>query len=318
MNNIINRIKEARPRLSQSSLDLYVRNLKKLNNNKVPRSLTYLNNFDKVMNLINTEMKSDAVRKTALTSIVVALKSSKRPKKDLINQYSNNMMKLVEANDIKQRQQVRTPKQEQNWLSLDEIKNIANKLFNDIKEKGIDKKDTLTISGYKLFQEYLLLRLYIEYPVRNDLSLYRIHENQQRDENKNYLIEMNNGDYVIELNKYKTSKTFGQKRYILSKGLKKLLKIFFKHNTSPYLLTNVDRKTMLSRNSLTKTLQQIFMREAGKKIGSSLLRHIQAFERNKDKPTIKEQEDNEKNIQDTFLHNGNMNNVYSVRSNLEN
>jgi hypothetical protein len=129
---------------------------------------------------------------------------------------------------------------------------------------------------------------------------------------------MNNGDYVIELNKYKTSKTFGQKRYILSKGLKKLLKIFFKHNTSPYLLTNADRKTMLSRNSLTKTLQQVFMREAGKKIGSSLLRHIQAFERNKDKPTIKEQEDNEKNIQDTFLHNGNMNNVYSVRPNLEN
>ena len=119
MNKIIENIKTARPRLSQTSLDLYVRNLKKLNNNKAPRSLTYLNNFDKIMNLINTEMKSEAVKKSALTSVVVALKSSKRPKQDLINKYSNNMMKLVEQNEQRQREQIRTPKQEANWLSLD-------------------------------------------------------------------------------------------------------------------------------------------------------------------------------------------------------
>ena len=318
MNKIIENIKTARPRLSQTSLDLYVRNLKKLNNNKAPRSLTYLNNFDKIMNLINTEMKSEAVKKSALTSVVVALKSSKRPKQDLINKYSNNMMKLVEQNEQRQREQIRTPKQEANWLSLDEVKDLANKLFSEIREKGIDKKEFLTAPSYKLLQEYVLLRLYLELPLRNDMSLYRIHENKPRDENKNYLIEMNNKDYVIELNKYKTSKTFGQKRYVLSKGLKKILNIFFKHNTSPYLLTNADRKSMLSRNSLTKTLQNLFMIETGKRVGSSLLRHIHAFERNKDKPTIKQQEEDERKIQDTFLHNGNMNSIYSVRSNITN
>jgi len=312
-NPIVDKIKRKRPNLSQSSLELYMRNLKLLNNNKIPKTLTFLKDYNKIINKIQSSGSSDAKQKTTLTSIVVALKSQIRPNKELINRYSKEMMVLSDKHNEQILRQKRTTKQQENWLSLDEVKEVANKIFNDIRNKKIDKKDILTADGYKLLQEYVILRLYLDFPVRNDLSLYRVHESEPRDDDKNYLIKMNNGDYVIELNKYKTSKTFGQKRYVLSNGLKKLINIFFKHNTSPYLLTNVDRKSMLSRNSLTKVLQDLFMREAGKKIASGMLRHIQAFEKQKDNITLEEQRNIDLDIQDTFLHNSYQNQAYALR-----
>ncbi|NIQ15518.1 MAG: hypothetical protein GTO02_14310, partial [Candidatus Dadabacteria bacterium] len=117
-NPIVNKIKKARPNLSKSSLELYIRNLKLLNNNKIPKTLTFLRDYDKIINKVKASGSSDAKQKTTLTSIVVALKSQIRPNKELIDKYSREMMLLSDKHNEKMLQQKRTTKQEENWLSL--------------------------------------------------------------------------------------------------------------------------------------------------------------------------------------------------------
>ena len=46
----------------------------------------------------------------------------------------------------------------------------------------------------------------------------------------------------------------------------------------------------MTRNNLTLHLNRIFMKYTGKKIGSSLLRHIQSSELNKDRISLVEQQ----------------------------
>ena len=83
-----------------------------------------------------------------------------------------------------------------------------------------------------------------------------------------------------------------------------------KYNDSGYLLLNKNRKGKMSRNNLTLHLNRIFMKYTGKKIGSSMLRHIQSSELNKDRISLLEQQKQIKNVEDKFLHSSMMNQLY--------
>ena len=66
-------------------------------------------------------------------------------------------------------------------------------------------------------------------------------------------------------------------------------------------------------NNLTLTLQKIFNDYTGKKVSSSILRHIQATEENKNKPSLQKQLEEEKKIENKYLHNGKMNQLYAKK-----
>jgi integrase len=127
---------------------------------------------------------------------------------------------------------------------------------------------------------------------------------------QNYIVKDGN-KYTIYLNKYKNSKFLGSREYPVDKKLTKILDIWFKFNKSKFLLTKTDRERMLGSNSLTKLLTKLFERELGKKISTSMMRHIRSTEDNKDSTTILEDEQKEKEIEQKYLHSASMNKKYA-------
>ena len=81
MEKIKEQIKEFKPKLSESSLKLYVSKLKKFNNDKGKFNIRSLSNHDKVMEIVNKK-DNISTRKSTLTAIVVALQSQRRPNKN--------------------------------------------------------------------------------------------------------------------------------------------------------------------------------------------------------------------------------------------
>ena len=82
--------------------------------------------------------------------------------------------------------------------------------------------------------------------------------------------------YQFVLNDYKTSKRYAEKRIDVPADLSKIIKIWLKHNTSGYFLVSPkDITKPMSSNEITKALQRISAEKFdGKRIGSSMLRHI--------------------------------------------
>ena len=307
MDNIKNQIKTFKPKLCESSLNLYITKLKRfMQNGKF--DIKIFNNTDAILKHLN-EYPNISTRKSILTSIVVALQSQPTPNKQLIEKYHEQMMKYLNEENAVTFKQERTDKQKKNWIEMDDFVETINKVGEEIKQQGIMKKKELDNCEYQLLQDYIILRLFHEHSWRNDIaSIHVVNNEDNLDENKNYLVV--GDEYKIILQNYKTKKKYGKKEYVLDKNLKRLVKKLLKYNDSGYLLLNKNRKGKLSRNNLTLNLNRIFLKYTGKKIGSSLLRHIQSSELNKDKPTLQQQQENENNIQNKFLHSGMMNQLY--------
>ena len=308
MDNIKNKIQSYKPNLSQSSLDLYVSKLKRFMKNKKLPFKTF-NNVSEIMEVVN-KTPNISTRKSILTSIVVYLQSSKKPNRKLIEEYRKPMIEYLEKENKKEFLQQKSQKQKEKWITMEEFVNVINTLYEEIKpfikNKVLDKKQY-----YKL-QSYVILRLFFDYPFRNNIGTLLIVKNEETlDDNKNYLVK--GKDYKIILQNYKTSKKYGRKEYTIHKNLKNIIKILLRHNKCGYLLCNVNMTDRMRPNNLTLTLQKIFNDYTGKKVSSSILRHIQATEENKNKPSLEEQKKEENKIVDKFLHNGRMNQLYAKK-----
>jgi hypothetical protein len=106
-------------------------------------------------------------------------------------------------------------------------------------------------------------------------------------------------------------KRLGAKVLTIDPALSKILTRWLKINKSGYFFTLNDKVTPITSNHVTKLLNSIFKKYAeGKKLSTSLLRHIQISNDLKDEPTIKEKQEKEEKIEDKYQHSANMNDTY--------
>lgn len=307
METIKKQISKFKPNLSESSLNLYISKLKRFMQ-KDKFDIKIFDNTDVIFKHLE-EYPNISTRKSILTSIVVALQAQPTPNTELIEKYQEEMMKYLNQENTEVFKQKKNDKQQKNWLTMEQFVETINKIQQEIKEQKIMKKKELDNNEYQKLQDYVILRLFHELPWRNDIASLHVVDNEDDiEENKNYLVT--GKQYKIILQDYKTKKKYGKKEYLLNKNLQRIVKKLLKHNTSGNLLLSKNRKSPLKRNNLTLHLNRIFMKYTGKKIGSSLLRHIQSSELNKNKPTLQQQQENEKNIQNKFLHSSTMNQLY--------
>ena len=308
MEIIKKKIKNFKPNLSESSLKLYIGKLKRfMQNGKF--DIKIFNNTDVIFTHLD-EYPNISTKKSLLTSIVVALQAQPKQNIKLIEKYQEEMMKYLNQENATTFKQEKSDKQQKNWITMQDFVETINKVQEEIKEQKIMKKKELNNTEYQLLQDYIILRLYHEYPLRNDIASIHVIDNENKiEENKNYLVT-GDKEYTIILQQYKTFKKYGKKEYILDKNLQRLIKKLLKHNTSGFLLLNKNRKSKMTRNNLTLHLNRIFMKYTGKKIGSSILRHVQSSELNKDRISLVEQQKQIKNVEDKFLHSGLMNQLY--------
>ena len=308
MDEIKNQIKKFKPNLSESSLKLYIGKLKRFKT-KDKFDIKIFNNTDAIFKHLD-EYPNISTKKSLLTAIVVALQSQPKQNKKLIEKYQEEMMKYLNQEQSQVFKQEKSDKQKESWLTMDQFVETINKVHKEIKEKKIMKKKELDNCEYQLLQDYIILRLYHEFSWRNDIaSIHVIDDEKKIEENKNYLVTRDK-EYKIILQQYKTAKRYGKKEYVLDQNLQRLVKKLLKHNTSGFLLLNKNRKSKMSRNNLTLHLNRIFIKHTGKKIGSSMLRHIQSSELNKHRISLEEEKKQIRIVENKFLHSGLMNQLY--------
>jgi hypothetical protein len=112
------------------------------------------------------------------------------------------------------------------------------------------------------------------------------------------------------LNFYKNIRKLGKKQYDIDPSIAKLLVKFFKINKSGWMFTLANKTEPISANGVTKLLNSIFQEYTGKKVSTSLLRHVQISDYREGEESIEEKKIKTKAIEDRFQHSSGMNDTY--------
>lgn len=285
-------------KLAESSVKLYLRNLEKLNDDAPLKNLNFLKDVEKITGKL-TKYKENTKRGYLISiTSVLSLDKSSKPKQKLYDDYfklmmeKNKELKAIEGSNEK------TDTQEKNWITQDEVKTC----WNALKEK-VDtfKTKELTESQYNVLLQFVVLSLYVLLPPRrNEYQHTQIVKtaSETSPSDTNYL-DLDHNRFIF--NKYKTSKKEGQTIIDFSEELKSVLNTYIKYHplikgkiTKKFqgvpFLVYYDGKPLDQVNSITRILNKIF----GKKVGSSMLRHI--FLSTKYGDTLKEMKEDSKEM----------------------
>jgi hypothetical protein len=270
--------------ITESTATLYIKNLFFINNKQPFNNLSFLKNTEAVNEFLKAY--KETTKKTYLASItsVLSLFKDKPSYKKIYEHYYNQMMDKVE--EIKEENvNEKSDVQNLNWISWDMVMNIKNMIRDVI--ITFSKNKLITPQQYDLLLAYLVLCLYTEIvPRRNQdfIDMYVVaNYDDNLDKNKNYL-DLNKKEFVFQ--HYKTFKKYGKQVINISDktDLLEILHLYLKfHPSNPNptlkkipknmnikLLVYSDGSPLVAVNSITRILNKIF----GRKIGSSMLRHI--------------------------------------------
>jgi hypothetical protein len=267
--------------LSPNSINLYIRNLEKLNDGFPLKNFNFLKDIDSICKELE-KYKENTIR-GYLISIVASLKIvNKKQYEKILKEYTEKMLSL--AGKIKQDYKdgkIKEPTSD-NWTSMNDIKLHLSKLEEKV-SKFMNNKE-INEHQYNDLLSYLVLSLYtLEEPRRNaDYQKMKI-VGQYSD---NLPIDHNYTDLnKFIFNIYKTSKKHGKQEIDINPELKKVISIYVKHhplingklkkNDNVDFLVYFNGKPLSSVNSITRILNKVF----DKKIASSQIRKIYTTEK---------------------------------------
>jgi len=197
-------------------------------------------------------------RKTTLSALLIINPNEKR--------YRDLMLNDIYTYNQEQKQQTMNEKQEENWITEDEIKHkweLAKK-----NAMLLYKKQHLTTADLQDIQSFVILSLLsgIYIPPRRLLDYCEPFKIKNIDlEKDNYMDKKN-----LVFHTYKTAKYYGRQEVLMPLPLKKILQKWISVNPTDYLLFDSQMKP-LSSVKLNQRLVKLF---DNKKIGVNMLRHI--------------------------------------------
>lgn len=282
--------------LSESSINLYLRNLKKLNNDEDITNFNFLKKWQDILNKL-VDLKPNTKR-GYLISIVSVLNSFGDKYEKLAKTYYTFMKEI--ADKIKETPTTEMSEaQSNNWISWDDVKEIHTKLFNDL---NIKKKNISDLQYNKLLN-YVVLSVFFMLPPRRNMDWLKMlitFNSDVEDKNYNYF-DVAKKQFIF--NQFKTSKKDGSLTIDIPEDLFKVLSLYLEHHpllkTKAKVKPNVpflvfaDGKPLDKINSITRLLNKVF----NKKISSSMLRHIYLSSKYGD--VLKEQEKDSKMMSHT-------------------
>ena len=255
-------------KVKDSSTNLYMNNLKRLNDNQDIKSLTFLKDTEKIFSKI--EKYKPNTQKSYLISIVSVLKDKPNMKK-VGKIYYDAMMKLngeLKVNNTK------TDTQKENWISQEEVKSKLEELKAKI---PLDKKK-INAEEYKDLLNYFVLSLYVLQSPRRNLDYQDniiTRKSIQDIPTHINITDLETGEFIFS--NYKTEKKYKTQRIPFSEDFKGSLDLWLKYHPlrkekkAPIpLLCDFEGQPFKQNNDITRILNKIF----GKKIGVSMLRNI--------------------------------------------
>jgi integrase len=278
-------IREKRPNVTDSSVKTYASLLKNLYykdeaNKDKPVDVDWFKDAKNVLPMLKE--KTPQTRKTNLAAIIVLL-DGKAPKEyvDLMN---NDADKTAEQ----YAKQEKTEKQEENWLDYTDVVDLWNAKYKKIKgilynsepkdkreEQELVKFMAMTVTGGIFFT-----------PRRSEWIFLKLKNYDPKTDN---YVDMKNSQFVFQ--KYKTAKVYGEEVVPFSKEFKAIMSRYIKCVDNDYLLFNSKGEPMTNVN-LTQMLNSIY----GKKVSTSMLRHIYLSHKFKDMPSLHELQDTAKGM----------------------
>jgi len=276
--NILDNLKNKN--ISQGSLNLYMNNLLRLNNNEPIKNLNFLKDYKEILEKIKD--KSENTQRTYLISIVSLLKELKEQTKykklyDIYYKY------LIDSNNKLKNNTEKSDKQVENWISQDEVNNIYNTLKTEAEPLLLsNRKKNASDKDWDIIIKWFILGLYTEQPPRRnkdyiEMMLVKTFSPDYDKQFNYYSLD----DNTFHFNNFKTQKTYklqeikandniisNMNKYLLNHPLRKEIKKI-KLNHIP-LLVNSEGIKLESKESITRILNKIF----DKNIGSSMLRQI--------------------------------------------
>jgi hypothetical protein len=260
------KIVEKRPKLGASSIKTYLSILTNIHKNlKGAGNIEWFSDSYKTI-LDYLEGMNEQTKKTNLSALYVLTEKE---------EYREIMMDVMKKVNDKYKEQKLNVKQEENWMSIEEIQ----KKYDVLEEKATKMLSNKAIMNESVMMEFLLVAFLGGVsglaPRRSlDYALMKIRNFDTKKDNY-----YKAGKFYF--NKYKTDSTYGLQVIDIPKPLDKILKKWNKININDYVLysTNGNR---LSSPQITRILNKVF----GKNVSTSMLRHIYLTDVYKDVPAL--------------------------------
>jgi len=288
--------------ISESSKNLYLKNLVRLNGNQPIKNLNFLKDVEAIQKKLD-ELKPNT-RRTYIIAIVSLLKSMiDQPKmKKLYDKYYPSLEAINK--DLKTSNE-KTPKETDNWLNQDEIKSKFDELKTIFTELMESKSKKITEAQYNKLLDLVVLGLYVlQRPRRNmdyqDMlvttlkvkvpktakAVAEVPSEDTSKDTKTMSNVLNLADNKFEFNNYKTKGAYLQQTESLDFELRQIIDLYLKYHPlakemkkeSVPFIVSYDGKAFTNNNDFTRLLYKIF----GKKIGVSMLRKIFLTDKYKD------------------------------------
>jgi hypothetical protein len=264
--SITESLKQNRPNLSASSLKTYSSVLRNLQKNMKGEGIEWFSNNDKDI-LEYLKDKTPQTKKTTLSALFVLTKQQS---------FKDVMMTVMKSVNDTNKEQKKNVKQEENWMSVTEIKEKYEPLLVKIK-KMLSNKSILNEST---MMEFLLVSflggVVKDLPPRRSQDYTELKIRNYDTKKDNYYKA---GKFYF--NVYKTAKTYGLQVIDVPKELDIILKKWIKINTNDYMLYSTNGNKLTSPQ-VTRILNKVF----DKNVSTSMLRHIYLTNEYKDIPAL--------------------------------
>jgi len=265
----LQRLLIAERNIAETTAKQYIQTLFKLNGGKNFTSLGFTRKTDEIQKVIDTYAPSTQANQYAVLSSVLRLVKDKPAYKKAYNHWNGKTSK-AHSEKAKEDPHEKTEKQEENWISWDEVEKKKSELSEAVSLSSLTKRTLTPEQSDKLLQ-LLILSLYTDIPPRRnqDYTSLVVVKNipKEIDTNKNYY---SLATHKFVFNKYKTAKTYGQQTVEAPESLQKVMKVYIKYHPNKKEKEIPLLPGLNPTNGMTRILNRIF----DKKIGSSMLRHI--------------------------------------------
>jgi len=278
-------IKSQRPTIKESTMKQYEAQLRKLAKLfDSPDNYEFLTDVDAVMDKISHLHYTS--QRNALNPVIVLLLALNEDKKydELIKSYS----KIRDGFNLKYEEEQKSgkisEKQKGNFVEMDAIDEMLNKMEKEIRVNKLKKKAELTGKEKELFMVFTLFNWLKRIPTRNDMAgqilinksmVKNLTEEEKK--NTNYLVKEKSKMYGL-YNDYKTSSKYGEKIIEIPKDLEKIINVYIRatnKKVGDVLFVN-SMGTPLNRNQISQLLIKTSKLYLQKNISTTIMRKIVA------------------------------------------
>jgi hypothetical protein len=264
--------------ISESSIKTYTAALNSLARDMgyqvLPEGYSWLKNAGKVYEIIKNSYPSYNTRNNKLFAIKYLLDIHDAPV-SLLLKYEDYISEVKEAIEEQRADNKKSQKEKDNWLTKEQLQEI----LKDLEVKT--KRGAKTMTDYRNVMRYLILKIHIETPLRNDLADAKIFmdpdEDDIKDTDYNYIVLDSKAKTARFIgNVYKTKASHGQIKFNWSKDIYDELAHYYHDivdkSVDNYFIVNQNGDKM-TPNNYTKFIKSIFT-DYDKNISTSMIRHI--------------------------------------------